>query len=167
MATYNGAKYIGEQLESFLIQSRQPDEVIISDDCSTDGTWEIINSFSASAPFEVIVLRNTRNLGYSANFNSALTRTTGDLVFLSDQDDVWFPHKIEHMVSFAENNSDALLFMNDAALTDGNLNDVGLTKIGQFMSAGMSLDSFVMGCCCLGKVCTTSLVHKNTAKNTR
>jgi hypothetical protein len=69
-------------------------------------------------------------------------------VFLSDQDDVWFPEKIEHMVSVAESNPEALVVMNDAALTDGDLNEVGLTKLGQLRSAGISLDDFVMGCCC-------------------
>jgi hypothetical protein len=87
-------------------------------------------------------------LGYCGNFNAALTKTTGDLVFLSDQDDVWFAEKIEYMVGVADRNPEALVVMNDAVLTDGDLNEVGLTKVGQIRSAGMSLDSFVMGCCC-------------------
>ena len=74
--------------------------------------------------------------------------TTGDLIFLSDQDDVWFPEKIEHMLAVAERNPKALLVMNDAALTDGELNEVGLTKVGQIRSAGFPMESFVMGCCC-------------------
>jgi glycosyltransferase involved in cell wall biosynthesis len=96
----------------------------------------------------VLFSRNEQNLGYCGNFNAALMKTTGGLVFLSDQDDVWFPEKIEHMVSVAERNPDALVLMNDAALTDGELNEVGLTKIGQIRSAGISMDGFVMGCCC-------------------
>lgn len=148
MATYNGAKYIQEQLQSFVGQTRQPDELIITDDCSTDQTEDIVREFAKIAPFSVEFHRNEKNLGYCGNFNAALMKTTGDLVFLSDQDDVWLPDKIEHMVSLAERNPEALVLMNDAVLTDGELNEVGLTKIGQIKSAGFPMRSFVMGCCC-------------------
>ena len=148
MATYNGARYLKAQLQSFIDQTRQPDELIITDDCSTDEIETIVRDFAQTAPFKVLFSRNEQNLGYCGNFNAALMKTTGGLVFLSDQDDVWFPEKIEHMVSVAERNPDALVLMNDAALTDGELNEVGLTKIGQIRSAGISMDGFVMGCCC-------------------
>jgi len=148
MATYNGARYLKAQLQSFTDQTRHPDELIITDDCSTDETETIVRDFAQTAPFKVLFSRNEQNLGYCGNFNAALMKTTGGLVFLSDQDDVWFPEKIEHMVSVAERNPDALVLMNDAALTDGELNEVGLTKIGQIRSAGISMDGFVMGCCC-------------------
>lgn len=148
MATYNGAEYLQEQLQSFMDQTRQPDELIIADDCSTDETEVIIRNFAKTAPFTVEFHRNQENLGYSGNFNAALMKTTGDLVFLSDQDDVWFPEKIERMVGVAERNPHALVVMNDAALTDGELNGVGLTKVGQIRSAGLCMKAFVMGCCC-------------------
>lgn len=148
MATYNGAQYIQEQLESFVDQTRQPDELIVTDDCSTDETEAIVHEFAKTAPFTVKFHRNENNLGYCGNFSAALMKTTGELVFLSDQDDVWFPEKIEHMVGVAKRAPEALVVMNDAALTDGLLNEVGLTKVGQIRSAGFSMDSFVMGCCC-------------------
>lgn len=148
MATYNGAKYILQQLESFANQSRLPDELVISDDCSTDETESIVHAFAGHAPFVVKFHRNKKNLGYCGNFNEALQKTTGDIVFLSDQDDVWFPEKIEHMLGVAEQHPDALVIMNDAALTDGELNEVGLTKLGQIRSSGLSIENFVMGCCC-------------------
>ncbi|WP_233399168.1 glycosyltransferase family 2 protein [Idiomarina abyssalis] len=147
MATYNGAKYIHEQLQSFVDQTRQPDELIITDDCSTDDTESIVREFAKNAPFKVEFHRNEKNLGYCGNFNAALMKTSGDLVFLSDQDDVWFPEKIEYMTKIAESNSDALAVMNDAELTDGELNSVKLTKLGQMKSAGMGPERFVMGCC--------------------
>ena len=93
MSTYNGGKYLQEQLDSFLAQTSLPDELVITDDCSTDNTLEIIQAFAAMAPFEVRWEQNEKNLGYTGNFNQALMKTTGDLVFLSDQDDVWFPEK--------------------------------------------------------------------------
>jgi glycosyltransferase involved in cell wall biosynthesis len=148
MATYNGASYLRAQLQSFVDQVRQPDELIITDDCSTDDTETIIRRFAITAPFKIEFYRNENNLGYCGNFNAALLKTTGDLVFLSDQDDVWFPEKIEHMIGVAERNPEALVVMNDAALTDGELNNSGLTKVGQIRSAGFSMNGFVMGCCC-------------------
>lgn len=148
LASYNGEKFIKDQLDSFLSQTRLPDELIITDDCSSDRTGEIVSQFADKAPFDVVFFRNEKNLGYCGNFNAALMKTTGDLVFLSDQDDVWFPEKIETVVRLAEQSPDALVIMNDAELTDGDLNSVGLTKIGQIRSAGIGLDAFVMGCCC-------------------
>ena len=147
MATYNGGKYLREQLDSFLAQTRLPDELVITDDCSTDDTLAILEEFAASAPFEVRWERNEENLGYTGNFNKALMKATGDLVFLSDQDDAWFPEKLERMERYALDDPEALVVMNDAALTDGSLNDTGLTKLGQIASAGLSESSFVMGCC--------------------
>ena len=148
MATYNGAAYILEQLKSFSDQTLLPDELIITDDCSTDKTEDIVRSFARTAPFEVVFHRNEKNLSYCGNFNMALMKTTGDLVFLSDQDDVWFPEKIETMVRLADKNPEMLVLMNDTELTDGELNSVGLTKLGQIRSAGLTLNSYVMGCCC-------------------
>ena len=148
MATYNGAQYLKAQLQSFTDQTRHPDELIITDDCSSDDTETIVREFAKTAPFKVEFYLNEKNLGYCGNFNVALMKATGDLVFLSDQDDVWFPEKIEHMIAVAERHPEALVVMNDAALTDEALNEVGLTKIGQIRSAGISMDGFVMGCCC-------------------
>lgn len=147
MATYNGAGYLQEQLDSFLAQTVQPDELVISDDRSNDTTVEIIERFAEVAPFKVIWWQNQRNLGYGGNFNAALNGTTGDLVFLSDQDDVWFPEKIAKMVEQANSHPDTLVLMNDAELTDAGLKSVNLTKLGQIHSAGFGNDTFVMGCC--------------------
>ncbi|WP_411359019.1 glycosyltransferase family 2 protein [Pseudidiomarina salilacus] len=151
MATYNGALYLSEQLESFLTQTRQPDELVISDDCSTDDTEAIVRAFAKKAPFPVLFYRNSANLGYTGNFNAALMQATGDLVFLSDQDDVWFADKIERMSAIAARSSEFLVVMNDAALTDAELREVGTTKIEQIRGAGYKMSSFVMGCCCAVK----------------
>ena len=113
MATYNGAAYLQEQLDSFLAQTRLPDEVVITDDCSTDETLEIIKGFEESAPFNVHWEQNEHNLGYTGNFNKALIKTTGDLVFLSDQDDVWFRDKLEQVERYAAEHPAALVLMND------------------------------------------------------
>ena len=147
MATYNGGRFLREQLDSFLAQTRLPDEVIISDDCSTDETLQIVRAFAKRAPFSVVLIKNSYRMGCTANFSQALMKTKGDLVFLSDQDDVWFPIKIERMVGHAKNDRTSLVLMNDAALTDAGLGDTGLTKLGQISSAGLNQTRFVMGAC--------------------
>lgn len=147
MATYNGEKYLQSQLDSFQAQTRLPDELLVSDDCSSDGTVAILKGFSKVASFPVTISENNERLGYAENFNKALEMTSGDLVFLSDQDDVWFSEKIETMLGVARSEQGMLAFMNDAALTDEVLREVGLTKVDQIRSAGLSESSFVMGSC--------------------
>ena len=148
LASYNGSNFLEEQLNSFLKQTKLPDELVITDDCSTDNTEDIILEFAKTAPFKVIYSRNKENLGYCKNFNEAIMKTSGDLVFLSDQDDIWFPNKIEYILQVAKENPDTLLIMNDTELTDSSLNKTSLTKIGQIESAGLPITSFIMGCCC-------------------
>ena len=94
LAAYNGAPYITEQLLSILNQERPADEVILVDDGSTDGTDRIINTFlERYQPKNWYFFRNEKNLGYVRNFRRALSRTTGDLILLCDQDDIWYSHK--------------------------------------------------------------------------
>ncbi len=88
MCTYNGARFLPEQLASFAAQERLPDELVVCDDGSTDATMEILQDFAATALFEVRVERNPQNLGFVRNFEKTLSLCTGDIVFLSDQDDV-------------------------------------------------------------------------------
>lgn len=147
LAVYNGANYLQAQLDSFIAQTRQPDELVVSDDGSIDDSYVILERFAEIAPFRVILLRNDYNYGYAANFNQALLNTTGDLVFLSDQDDVWFPDKIKRISAIVANDHHSFVVMNDAAITDADLNDTGLTKIGQIQSVGYKMTAFVMGSC--------------------
>lgn len=147
MATYNGAAYLREQLDSIQFQSYPPHEVVISDDCSRDDTWHIIRDFAAYAPFPVLVHRNEVNLGYPGNFEQALRQCTGDLIFLCDQDDIWLPGKIEVIVSIAESDRHNMVFVNDAEITDESLITTGLTKLQQIRAGGMPDTAFVMGCC--------------------
>lgn len=147
MAAYNGSAYIAEQLESFVTQTRKPDELVIVDDASSDGTVGIVESFAEKAAFRVEVLTLEKNCGYAQAFGMALSRCTGDLVFLSDQDDVWFPEKIETIVRHLENDTRIACFINDAMLTDSELVPSTATKAGQIKAAGLPETLFVMGCC--------------------
>jgi len=123
LCTYNGAAYLYEQLASIAAQSRLPDELVICDDASTDGTRDIIQSFAAQAPFAVRSHFNPKNLGSTKNFEQAIARCEGDIIALSDQDDVWQPHKLERLeAAFAPGIG---LVCSDAELVDENLVPLG------------------------------------------
>jgi len=98
MCTYNGERYVLDQLESFVRQTKRPDELIVCDDASTDRTAEIVTAFARSAPFPVRLVAQPANIGRIANFDDAISRCTKDIIFLSDQDDVWLGEKIQVMV---------------------------------------------------------------------
>ena len=106
MATYNGSKYIKEQLESILIQLSPEDEVIISDDGSTDDTLSIIEELHDNRIKIFCFERDKKGLEsiylITTNFENALKHATGDFIFLSDQDDVWLPNKVEVMLNYLQ-----------------------------------------------------------------
>ncbi|MGA8529432.1 MAG: glycosyltransferase, partial [Acidobacteriaceae bacterium] len=94
MATYNGEKYIREQLDSIARQSLLPYELVVTDDGSTDGTLEMVEDFARSAPFPVKIHRNDVRLGFADNFFKAASLCEGELIAFSDQDDVWLEDKL-------------------------------------------------------------------------
>lgn len=108
MATYNGEKFLRQQLASILKQLGESDELIISDDGSTDGTVEIIQAYDDQ---RIRFFKSThKNLIF--NFENALKQAQGDYIFLCDQDDIWFEHKVATCVAKLEN--DSLVFSNAA-----------------------------------------------------
>lgn len=125
MCTYNGERFLREQLESIAAQTRLPDEVVICDDGSTDGTMEILRQWAGEVPFEVRVIQNEKNLGYAKNFEKAMALCTKDIVFLSDQDDVWLPKKIQEMLQVFEEKPKVGLVYCYAGTMDEKGNDVG------------------------------------------
>lgn len=147
MATYNGAKFLREQLDSFSAQTRLPDELVVCDDGSSDATPEILDAFAASAPFAVRVVRNEKNLGYRRNFEKAMSLCTGDIVFLSDQDDIWLPKKLQIVEAEFEKNPRVMSTINDMIITDAEMNDSGATQLGNILRAGHTDRMFGPGCC--------------------
>ncbi|MGM5630097.1 glycosyltransferase [Apibacter raozihei] len=99
ICTYNGENYLSGQLDSIVSQTVQPDEVVICDDGSTDKTHSIIEEFQSRYPSMVKFFHNTTNLRVIKNFEKAINLCNGDIIFLSDQDDVWFPYKIETVLN--------------------------------------------------------------------
>lgn len=93
MPTYNGETYLREQLDSIYGQTLVPDEVIVIDDCSTDGTVEILKEYSQRYGLKYYI--NDTNLGFNKNFAKGISLANGDYICLSDQDDVWKPNKVE------------------------------------------------------------------------
>jgi glycosyltransferase involved in cell wall biosynthesis len=147
MAVYNGAEYLQAQLDSICAQTRLPDEVVICDDCSSDATLTILSRFAATSPFKVDVLINQERLGYARNFERAITLCHGDIIFLCDQDDVWYDTKLERVIGAFKADETAWVVVNDAELTDADLKPTGLTVAGQLLSAGLSTEQLLLGCC--------------------
>ncbi len=98
MCTYNGERFLREQLESLLGQTRQADEIIIQDDHSTDGTWQLLQEYAAGYP-QIRLFTNEAGRGVNNNFFSALRRATGDYIAISDQDDIWDSTKMEKQLA--------------------------------------------------------------------
>lgn len=121
MCTYNGEKYIREQLESIINQSMLPDEIVICDDCSKDTTLEILKDTLNSYNGIVQLVSNKHNLGYRKNFEKAISLCHGDIIFLSDQDDVWNKDKIEIIKTEIEKDKNILLAFHDVEIVDENL----------------------------------------------
>jgi glycosyltransferase involved in cell wall biosynthesis len=121
MCTYNGASYLQEQLDSFLWQTRLPDEIVVCDDCSQDETVEILKKFAAKSPFPVHIHVNKTNVGLTGNFDNAISRCTGDIIFLSDQDDVWLPERLEKFEAAFQKDADVGLVFCDAYLVNEKL----------------------------------------------
>jgi len=104
MATYNGEKYLREQLDSILAQTYSVYEIVIQDDCSDDSTVDIIREYIARHN-NIRLSVNTSNIGVNENFRLATMRATGDLICFADQDDVWLPEKVERQVAAIGDNA--------------------------------------------------------------
>lgn len=96
MTSYNGIKYIGEQLDSILIQLKENDEIVVSDDGSSDGTVELIEKYQEKDK-RVRLIKGPGN-GIKKNVENAIKNTRGEFIFLADQDDIWAKEKIEHVM---------------------------------------------------------------------
>ena len=122
LCTYNGEKYIEEQLSSILNQSMPVDEIVVCDDGSTDNTLTIIERFQPKTKTTIRIYRNENQLGVCANFQKAVNLCAGDIIFLSDQDDVWRIDKVETTLYFFNHNERVKVVFSDAQLIGNNGN---------------------------------------------
>lgn len=145
IATYNGEKYIEEQISSILMQIGENDEIVISDDGSKDNTLGIIEKFSDK---RILVVKNNSKKGVNHNFENALKNACGDFIFLSDQDDIWLPNKIEVCVKELEKYD---LVVSNCKVIDKNKNSIqesyfDVVKSGKGFFKNFYKSTY-LGCC--------------------
>ena len=122
ISTYNGGKYLTEQLNSIYEQIEYIDEILIYDDCSTDNTFRICSEFKKNIGDKVILRKNAHNVGWKKNFFNLLYDASGDVIFYCDQDDVWCNHKVNRMLNVFDEYSDALCVSSGWDVIDGQNN---------------------------------------------
>ena len=117
LATHNGERFLGDQLDSLARQTRLADELVVHDDCSEDRTVEIVEEFSRTAPFPVRLAPREPRLGYARAFGRAARLCRTDLVAFCDQDDVWRADKLERCAAEFERQADVTLVVHSAVVT--------------------------------------------------
>lgn len=146
LCVYNGSKYLQDQLRSFLEQSLLPNELVICDDCSTDNSVDIIKQFSMTAPFPVRLIVNSTNIGFTQNFSQAIRQCRGDIIFLSDQDDIWYPDKIKFCTRILSSRTDLVGMTHNAMLVDEAGIPSGFSIRQQIKSGYGRHDRTITGC---------------------
>ncbi len=129
LATYNGSRYISEQLASLATQTRKPAELVVSDDGSSDNTLDLVRSFARTAPFDVRILAPGPRLGFADNFLRAAEACRSEFVAFCDQDDVWLPEKLDlvmHRLSIDK----SVCALHRLTLTDDALNPYDVWEQG-------------------------------------
>ena len=139
MATYNGEKYLKEQIDSILNQTYKNIQIIISDDCSTDSTREILKQYEQNEKIKIYY--QEKNLGYIKNFEFLLRNVENNIYMLSDQDDVWKEQKIEKSVEKLKNENLDLVF-GDLEVVDENLNTL-YGSFNKFMKLDRKIEKYI------------------------
>ncbi|MBQ0758063.1 MAG: glycosyltransferase family 2 protein [Zhongshania sp.] len=149
MCTYNGEKYLAEQLESIVNQSYRNLEIVIVDDCSSDSTLSILNAYSTKDD-RIRVIANDENIGFVRNFEKAINECRGELVALADQDDIWFPEKISRLVDSIGDNW--LIYSKVSVIdSDGVRQNVEFPTVNRL--EGQCALSLILNNCVTGHAC--------------
>lgn len=157
IATYNGEKFIKEQLDSILLQLGELDEVIISDDYSEDKTLEIISEIQDK---RINIHFNTLGKGVVKNFENAIRHSTGDIILFCDQDDIWRSDKVEKINKIFRDRENITCVFSNARLIDGNGDDLGrdfFMKPPKLSVISVLVKNKFLGC--------TMAIRKNTKFN--
>jgi glycosyltransferase involved in cell wall biosynthesis len=145
MCTFNGGRYLEEQLESIALQTRLPCELVVCDDRSTDDTLVVLKRFQSEAPFTVKVIQNSQRLGSTRNFDQAIGLARGGLIALCDQDDRWAPTKLERLSAALEKDPFLGGVFSDANLIDGDGRQIGVRLFARHKFTAAKQRDFV-GC---------------------
>ena len=154
MATYNGERFLPEMLESLAAQTRRPDELVVRDDASEDGTVGILHAFARRVPFRVEVIAGGPRLGYAQNFVAAGRACSGGVIFFADQDDSWRPPKLATVADRVRRRKPMAVFHDFALIDDhgtrfadsfyGLLTERGLPPVAALKGCSMAITrSFV------------------------
>src|ERR1700733_1526664 len=127
LCTYNGERFLSQQLASIAKQTRLPDELVVCDDRSMDQTVAMVREFAASVSFPVKIVQNSATLGSTRNFEQAILLCEGDLIALSDQDDIWYPNRLQRSEQEFLAHPQAGLVFSDADLIDEEDRPLGKT----------------------------------------
>jgi len=127
LCTYNGSRFVREQLASVLSQTRVPDELVVCDDCSEDDTVDMVLETLKARGIPFTIKRNSARLGPTKNFEQAISLCTGDVITLCDQDDVWMPGKLAKLEQVFLEDPDVSYVFSDAMVVDEALRPLGYT----------------------------------------
>ena len=141
LCTFNGEKFLQEQLSSILLQSVSVNEIVVCDDGSTDQTFEILKNYQGKFPKLFRIYRNEKNLGYVLNFEKAMSLCSGEIIFLCDQDDVWDKDKVERTVQFFSEHQEVDLVAHNLKLLDASETDTTFWDLKNFASEKTNLSS--------------------------
>lgn len=147
LSTYNGEAFLKEQMDSLITQTYRPLEIVVIDDCSTDNTGLILQRYQSCYPEMIRVEYNDMNRGCNKSFQRALELCSGELIAISDQDDIWLPEKIKTLYSLL---GDSSLIYSNSMLIDEKGNDLNTNKFKMLYPVKcdprcFSLKSFVAG----------------------
>lgn len=155
LCTYNGEKYIAEQLYSILHQTVPIDEIVIVDDCSNDNTVKIINNIYNNYSSIIKLFINDKNIGFIKNFEKAVSLCKGDYIFLSDQDDVWRKDKVERIINYMSVERCYGVF------TDGKLIDGDGKELGSTLFKQLNFDQYIRNMSIYPDLFTTLCLSSN------
>ncbi len=147
MSLYNGEKYLVEQLESIKNQTLLPNEIVFVDDASSTNPSYLIKSVLDGSGISYLILINDRNQGSNYSFRRGVKNAIGDIIFFSDQDDIWLETKIQTVIDFFNENSNASVVINDCFFLMDNQVLSSPTKAEVILSYSGTIDHFVAGCC--------------------
>jgi glycosyltransferase involved in cell wall biosynthesis len=152
MCTYNGELFLRQQMDSLLAQDYPNHEIIITDDCSSDTTFQILKEYQAEHP-HIRAIQNETNLGFVKNFEKSISLCSGDFVALCDQDDIWFPDKLSTLFNHI---GDANLIYSDIQLVDADREEIdrsfpSCNRLEGRCHMGMLFANCVTGHACLIK----------------